>query len=157
MKFRLFLKIAFSTVCIALCLLNLALHRRSYECDDILKGRVFGVDLELESRNGQQQVNAVALPRLGPESHSSGPIFHLRTGSSDLGGVGRPGWGFHIQRTPIFVFQLAIPHVGLATILAAFAAIPWVRVVKKFGLRTLLIATTVIAVALGVGVYIARG
>jgi hypothetical protein len=57
----------------------------------------------------------------------------------------------------MFVFQLTAPHAHVAMILAAFAGLPWIRVTKKFSLRTLLIATTMIAMALGLGVYIARG
>jgi hypothetical protein len=154
MKFRK-LRIAFSATCIVLCLLELALRTRSYTLDDIIRGRILGCDLELESRNGQQRINAVALLPTAAPSTSTGPIFHLRTGSSDLGfsDPPRPGWGCHIQRTPIFNFQIAAPHWGLAALLATLAALPWIRLSNRFTTRTLLLATTLVAAVLGLIVW----
>jgi hypothetical protein len=153
MKLRILLRVAFTAACVVLCLLELALRTRSYTLDDVIKGRILGCDLELESRNGQQKFDALAFPPSGPQSSSSGPIFHLRTGSADLGSSGPPGWYFNIQRTPIFAFQIAAPHWGLATLMATLAALPWIRLSKRFSLRTLLIAVTLVAITLGFVVY----
>jgi|tagenome__1003787_1003787.scaffolds.fasta_scaffold20707841_3 hypothetical protein len=49
---------------------------------------------------------------------------------------------------------LDFPHWFLVALLAAFSAIPWVR--WRFSLRTLLIATTLVAVVLGLIVWSIR-
>jgi hypothetical protein len=49
MTLRIFLRVTFTAACIVLCLLELALRTRSYTLDDILRGRVFGCQLELQS------------------------------------------------------------------------------------------------------------
>ena len=41
-------------------------------------------------------------------------------------------------------------------IVAVLAAAPWLRWSKQFSLRTMLIATTLVAVGLGIAVYVAR-
>jgi hypothetical protein len=46
-----------------------------------------------------------------------------------------------------------VPHCFAAFLVAMFAALPWLR--WRFSLRTLLIATTLIAVVLGLVVYAA--
>jgi hypothetical protein len=48
-----------------------------------------------------------------------------------------------------------IPHWFPTLLFAAFAALPWLPF-KRFSLRTLLIATTLIAVVLGIIVWVAR-
>jgi hypothetical protein len=53
--------------------------------------------------------------------------------------------------------QIAIPHWFFTLFAAATAAVPWlVRPALRFRLRTLLIATTLIAAVLGLAVYVAR-
>ena len=49
---------------------------------------------------------------------------------------------------------LVLPHWTLATFTAVLGALPWLR--RRFSLRTLLIATTLIAVALAAIVYESR-
>ena len=57
---------------------------------------------------------------------------------------------FHLYPT------LAVPYWFLALIAAAFGVIPWLLWSNRFSLRTMLIATTLIAVVLGLGVWLAR-
>jgi len=61
---------------------------------------------------------------------------------------------------PLDVFTLmpsrggiTVPIWGIAVTFAAFAAAPWIP--RQFSLRTLLVATTLIAVALGLIVWVA--
>jgi hypothetical protein len=49
-------------------------------------------------------------------------------------------------------FRIRVPYWFLFSLSAVFAAIPWLR--WRFSLRTLLIATTLVAVGLGVIVYL---
>jgi hypothetical protein len=65
--------------------------------------------------------------------------------------------GFHFARLPDFGWKLFVPYwflVVIAGISAALCGIPWVK--WHFSLRTLLIATTLVAVGLGVIVYASR-
>jgi hypothetical protein len=52
------------------------------------------------------------------------------------------------------VFRIRVPYWSLISLSAVFAAIPWLR--WRFSLRTLLIATTLIAFVLGAVVYSLR-
>jgi hypothetical protein len=61
------------------------------------------------------------------------------------------------KKTPPVVSLIAtIPHWIPVLLTAVFAAAPWVQRSKRFSLRTLLIATTLVAVVLGLVVYAAR-
>ena len=50
-------------------------------------------------------------------------------------------------------FWAAVPHVIVISVFAALAAVPWIRWNRRFSLRTLLIATTLVAVVLGLAVW----
>jgi hypothetical protein len=53
--------------------------------------------------------------------------------------------------------QFAIPFLVLETFSLSLPAMPWIRHLKwRFSLRTLLIATTLVAVALGLAVWAAK-
>ena len=45
---------------------------------------------------------------------------------------------------------LRLPYWVVLIVMAGFAVIPWLNLTKRFSVRTLLIATTLIAVALGI-------
>jgi hypothetical protein len=69
---------------------------------------------------------------------------------------GPPSWlrqlsFFRLHRRPV-----SFPHWVLVLLFAIFAAAPWIRWSKRFSLRTLLIATTLVAVVLGAVIYLAR-
>jgi hypothetical protein len=51
---------------------------------------------------------------------------------------------------------LVIPHWFVALVFMALAAAPWIHRLKRFSLRTLLIATTLVAIVLAVVIYLAR-
>jgi hypothetical protein len=52
---------------------------------------------------------------------------------------------------------VAFPHWFLVIISVALTAVPWLRWKRRFSLRTLLVATTVVALALGLIIYATRG
>jgi hypothetical protein len=63
--------------------------------------------------------------------------------------------GFGVDRsTPVTVVLL--PHWFAVLVFATSAAAPWMRWSKRFRLRTLLIATTLVAVVLGLIVWAVR-
>ena len=61
--------------------------------------------------------------------------------------------GFRLRIYPRWGFRAAVPHWSLAIVSATVAAIPWIHLSKRFSLRTLLVATTLIAVVLGTVVW----
>jgi hypothetical protein len=67
--------------------------------------------------------------------------------------------GFYFGGDEMFqgLFIIVVPFWFLTCAFAAASAIPWIRWSKRFSLRTLLIATTLVAVVLGAVVWSARG
>ena len=49
-----------------------------------------------------------------------------------------------------------VPYWFPVAILASLAAVPWIRWSKRFSLRTLLIATTLVAVGFGIVVVLSK-
>jgi hypothetical protein len=67
--------------------------------------------------------------------------------------VARSAWGFNINSKFIFI---AVPHWPAFVVTVAVGAFPWIRWRRRFSLRTLLIATTLVAAVLGLIAYAAR-
>jgi hypothetical protein len=89
---------------------------------------------------------------------STPPEIYFHT--TDLSEVWRPKdtFGFAMRYAPELPvgggrLGVAVPHWFLVAVLIAIAAAPWVRWYKRFSLRTLLIATTLVAVLLGLAVW----
>src|SRR5262249_23736797 len=61
-----------------------------------------------------------------------------------------PAWNFQTNSRDVY---LSVPHWFSVLLLAIFAGIPWTRWQLRFALRTLLIAMTLVAIVLGIGVY----
>jgi hypothetical protein len=62
------------------------------------------------------------------------------------------GWD---DEYPVY-FMAYLPHWLIAIALGVCASAPWVCCRKRFSLRTLLIATTLVAVVLGMNVWLSR-
>jgi hypothetical protein len=72
---------------------------------------------------------------------------HLRV----TGDEGESAWnGFRAKVYPSGVFRGSVPHWFSALLMAMAATAPWIK--WRFSLRTLLIATTLVAVVLGLAV-----
>ena len=144
-----YLRIAFSVTCGIACVLLVVLWVRSYWVAD-----------------------TVRIPSLGPIGVSSAHGLLLVGGPR--GDMQPSGWGFISASTievtrDLFDFEnagfkyfrdrlgwvLQFPHWFAVAILCTLAALPWIR--WRFSLRTLLIATTVVALALGLIIYATRG
>lgn len=63
--------------------------------------------------------------------------------------------GFSFGRSG-YEYVVILPYWFLVLSSATLVAAPWIRWPKRFGLRTLLIATAIIAVVLGVNVWMSR-
>jgi hypothetical protein len=160
MRFRK-LRIAWSVGWGFLCVLIILLCVRSYWVwDSVLipmsqrRPLAIGRSPELRSSYGQlifygpfSHVFAyplVLIPQqpLDPLKYPRAPAF-LGFNFRQFGGAGQ--------------WALSIPHWFAVMVLATLAAAPWIRKLKwRFSLRTLLIATTLLAMVLGLIVYAAR-
>ena len=151
------LRIAASVVFGLLCILLIALWVRSYWRYDWLGG------LSVTSRNNEflpmngclvESANGVLvviyvgnlrewLSALGQFTGSSPAIPSVRV----TGDEGESTWhGFRAKVYPNGIFRGSGPHWFFVLVLGAAGAVPWIR---RFSLRTLLIATTLVAVGLG--------
>jgi hypothetical protein len=68
--------------------------------------------------------------------------------------------GEQVNSSWLYIFdydEAWVPYWIPTLLLGALAAAPWIRWSKRFSLRTLLIATTLVAAVLGLAVYAARG
>jgi hypothetical protein len=63
-----------------------------------------------------------------------------------------PGFSYH--NNPTFGCTISVPHWSGVLLVTALTVAPWVLLIKRFSLRTLLIATTLVAVILGLIVWL---
>jgi hypothetical protein len=137
------LRIAFSVVCGIVCLLLIVLWVRSCNTSDTLFGRidhyrVFSLHssegviflLKEESEVGDWEIHSIVHPP-GMEGY--------RESRWRVGTTGSPGW---FVVAPYWFFVAAFALIGIAF---------W-RPPLRFSLRTMLIATTLVAVVLGLAV-----
>jgi hypothetical protein len=117
-----YLRIAVTALSLTACVLLIALWVRSYWPQD-------SIGTGIQSHAGELEVKS----RKG--------WFHVRAFDSQPRTFGWP------YRT---LFK--VPYLIPVFIAAALAIIPWMRWSKRFSLRTLLIATTLVAVGLGIAV-----
>jgi hypothetical protein len=87
------------------------------------------------------------------------PFYHESLVGDGL--VGDAAWprgathpGFEFTRSDNGINELKLPHWFPVLVAPTLAVVPWLR--WRYSLRTLLIATTVVAVVLGLAVYAAR-
>jgi hypothetical protein len=182
-RFLRYLRIAFSAMCLIACVLLIALWVRSYRKVDELHGRLWGQQSFLFGSKEAFVIGIVFDSKSLPndwqwEFHSAtvddyDQSFHLEEpqgyGFIDSLGIGwydhptykSPGEPFLIFMTQWW--RATLNGVGvvchyrwLVLITATSGVAPWIRKLKwRFSLRTLLIATTLVAVVLGLVVYAA--
>jgi hypothetical protein len=150
MKYRK-LRIAYATVCGVFCLLLIALWVRSYGREGML---FRGKECLLQSSNGTLRVRYYR------------PEFYYDTQTSAI----KSRNGFLVERMPLWLssrglhlyrsnglFLLELPYMFLLPIAALVTVVPQMRRLRfHFSLRTLLIATTLVTIFLGLIVYAAR-
>jgi hypothetical protein len=134
-----YLRIAWSVMWAILCLLLVALWVRSYWRHDFIcfYGRT---NIGIESQQGN------LLPFVQQFGGAEGKWKFNSTPSDPASPTFRhPAFTWNNQ-LPSYFFT-AIPHWFISVCAAVFAAVPWIR--WRYRLRTLLIAMTLVAVALG--------
>ena len=145
-----YLRIAFSASCLIVAVLLIALRARSYKSFTDIQAVVFHTHIEVGSVRGCTTFHCAhrkltwSPPTLNQmdDSYLDGHDFE--------GAKVTNRFGLGIERNPLIVY---VPHWFLIALTAALAAIPWIPLSKRFSLRTLLFATTLIAVVLGAAAY----
>jgi hypothetical protein len=152
-----YLRIAVTALSLTACVLLVAMWVRSYIRT--------GTSLYVHSRG--YSFDSDELLRVAPNSHLSGitsqrglvtaayiPNFDLFNASLQTGAKFTPVvslLGIGIVRYPSGGGSLNLPHWSLLVLFSVFAAVPWIPWwSRRFSLRTLLIATTLVAVVLGI-------
>jgi hypothetical protein len=158
------LRIAFSITCGVLCLLLVVLWVRSYWWLDTVQHLTTGSGgYGVVSDRGQLIFNTFNHPqnnasryflnsrwRMGQTSQSEVPLSRRR-------GPTPVAWRVVQQQSPYQSTRFAVPYwfpLLIVVVVSAIPAIPWM--LFSFSLRSLLIATTLVAVALWLVVWAAR-
>jgi hypothetical protein len=140
MRFRK-LRIAFSAVCGVVCLLLIVLWVRSYYVADGFAVRWNRKIVELTFNSGSLEVlrnNGLGLVTPELRWYRRSPDMHTRL---------MPSWSLHDK-----YFHAFCPNWCALLIADALAGAPWLP--WRFSLRTLLIATTLVAAVLGLIVWL---
>ena len=149
-RFLRYLRIVFSAGCGVACVLLVALWVRSYwKWDRLFYFSTSGWTVVLNSVGGD---TAAGIETASTPSSSSGFEFEsLMASQLQLNSTER-GFNF-IQKANMSI--VSTPYWFLVLISATIAAMPWLR--WRFSLRTLLIATSLVAVVLGLILWAYRG
>jgi hypothetical protein len=139
-----YLRIAVTVLCLAACVLLIALWVRSYKSEDRAQGHVNSVGIRFYSSRGWIVCfkNNAFGPGQYPWSLDLGGDYWLAANDGRLGFT-----------SPVAFFSgtatsnISAPHWIVIFIVTLIAAVPWLP--WRFSLRTLLIAMTLVAVGLG--------
>ena len=146
-RFLRYLRIAFSATCLIACMLLIVLWVRSYWKMDILDVPLHRWQVVFGSYHGYALATFDGFETDDRDwnMRSYGPTWFPEFPTR---------FRFGIQRVPTFVYVEG-PYwvcVLVAATIGILAALPWIR--WRFSLRSLLIATTLVAVVLGVIVWL---
>jgi hypothetical protein len=158
MKYRK-LRIAFSITCGIACVLLVVLWIRSYRSCDLLRRNILGARLEVIAVEGRLKIT-----RTGPQPNwIIGPLpstlnYQLDQPEAEtlvrhIRGFAN-SWGFGIERGKISA--ILVPYWFPVIITGVVAGLPWLGIARRFSLRTLLIAMTLIGLILGLIIITTR-
>jgi hypothetical protein len=141
MKYRK-LRIAFSAVCGGLCLLMILLWVRSYWAPQSFAGLGY---------NGVSKRGVIAAFRAKPirkfDVDLGYSVIRFGVPVADFAPLhGRLGF-YKLWDKKLWILQ--IPYWSLVAMTIMFSAVPWANWSRRFSLRTLLIATTLVAILMG--------
>lgn len=154
-KFRK-LRIAFTIACAVACVPLIVSWVHSYRWNDYFHKCVYGTRaLSFDTAHGQIAISTTLLPA------SFGSNW-TESGSDEMDGspgvvqrLTRNKLGFAVM-TETNYFGIVLPHWFALELIATCAAVPWIQWSNRFGLRTLVIAMTLVALTLGLAIYTAR-
>ncbi len=151
LRFLRYLRIVSSATCVIACVLLIVLWVRSYQTFDVVNGHLPGVkEIVCSSNCGRITLGLRNWHSQLPWSLSS---LDLNDKSVFLPKAPR-NW-FVLVRIPGYL-EVVFPHGFSALLTAAVAVVCWLPWSSRFSLRTLLIATTLVAVMLGLIVWMSR-
>jgi hypothetical protein len=152
-----YLRIAVTALSLTACVLLVALWVRSYKAYDGIIGHVSKNRLiNAHSFEGYLGVGTSVWPSLPPPFTDYEPGHVNSLSASDEGKtwflVDDTGsrWRLYVATGPNQESGIVAPHWFVATLTAGIAVAPWITWSKRFSLRTLLIATTLAAIMLGI-------
>jgi hypothetical protein len=146
-----YVRIAVTALCLMACVLLMVLWARSYRAEDRAQGRISSVGIRLYSSRGWLVLFKNSTPGAGPYDWdiSLGSDYWLTPPDSRLQ-YALPLSFFGPSATS----NISLPHWVLALVSTAGAAASWLCPWQlRFSVRTLLIATTLVAVLLGTVMY----
>ena len=159
MRFRK-LRIAWSLSCGMACVLLIALWVRSYYHNDATSSvQMDGWATLIESNFGELSI--CRYPSQGPpknwywcgNTQTMSRSEWVRSRYSPPLDTPRPRFMWY---TGPKLFRTQIPHACAVIACLSFAVVPWIRIRSSFSLRTLLFATTLVAIVLAVVVVAIR-
>ena len=148
-----YLRIAFSATCLIACVLLIVLWVRSYWRNDIIGYRGPSITTSAASEFGSLSFSRIY--QTG-ESVWFTYLEPVDRDESDYSPIALLFMFGYVHRAPNNSLGIYFPHWAPALLAAILAGIPWATVLRRFSLRTLLIATTIIAVVLGLIVWASR-
>jgi hypothetical protein len=165
-----YLRITVTALSVTACVLLIALWVRSYWFKDTVVANLLGRNFQANSLEGRLSFATISKPmatlpkrwvfqsRSIPTEEPQQPIRQRGYSGVYGGGRGSPQtsrikadpFSVTVTRTPTFVVRgIGMPHWAWLLPVAIAAAALWLPRSKRFGLRTLLIAMTLVAVGLG--------
>jgi hypothetical protein len=141
------LRIAVSAVFGILCVLLVVMWVRSYSRFDLLEIRTISKsNFRVASASGVIGVMGDANP-ISLALTSEWKLYNVKVKNY------QPMWGWYYSTRTPFGTIATVPYwfAILLCLVAIVATSPWIRLSKRFSLRTLLIATTLISVVQGLG------
>jgi len=154
MKYRK-LRIAWSVAWGVACLLLVVLWVRSYWWHDIVACRFTSKDgIRIDSTNGGLTLAHISLHGF-PITFVDWKVTSIWSPSQGLFPIGfteESYAGFYLEQFTDG-FALSVPYWFLVPLSAAFGTLAYVSRLRRFSLRTLLIAMTAAAIGLGLAVY----
>lgn len=155
MRFRK-LRIAFSALCGMACLLLIVLWLRSYRvADDVQMSASHLLTIRWQTFRGQLIWWEIGALETAPRTWNHHAFWNTAERQPDWEqmDVLVPSWHWVTMGTGA-IAAFVIPCWFPTLVSVALATAPWLR--WRFSLRTLLIATTLLAVVLGLAIYAAR-
>jgi hypothetical protein len=147
-----YLRIAFTAACGFACILLSALWIRSYWRSDICAVAVSNSSfVGVGSSLGVFKACHADFPPGffgGRWQFQSSPIVNRRDFQIRPSPRYRGALGFGIARDPTML-MLHVPHWFCIGVIGALATLPWIKSLRRFSLRTVLIVTTIVAAILG--------
>lgn len=135
----------------AVAVLFMVLWVRSYWWYDIANVSGTGTASFLSYRGGFGFVHSMSASTQGIQSVAVDDIRGIIE-SKDVEKASY--WQFFVRGSEVWI---RVPYWFLVMLFGVLTAVPWPRWSKRYSLRTLLIATTLVAVGLGVIIYFMRG